>query len=63
MTIGIGVSFEMIADIVPRAPIFMQKIGMEWSFRLMVEPRRLWKRYIYGNPLFIFLLIKQRMKS
>lgn len=61
ISVGIGVSFELVAHMVKRAPIWMQKIGLEWLFRLIVEPKRLWKRYILGNPLFIWLVLKQRL--
>jgi N-acetylglucosaminyldiphosphoundecaprenol N-acetyl-beta-D-mannosaminyltransferase len=61
ISVGIGVSFELVADMVKRAPVWMQKIGLEWFFRLIVEPRRLWQRYIIGNPLFIWLVLKQRL--
>lgn len=61
ISLGIGVSFELVADMVTRAPLWMQKGGFEWLFRLVVEPRRLWQRYIIGNPLFIFLVLKQRL--
>ena len=61
ISVGIGVSFEMVADMVKRAPVWMQKRGLEWFFRLIVEPRRLWQRYIIGNPLFILLVLKQRL--
>ncbi len=61
ISIGIGVSFELVANMVKRAPIWMQKMGLEWFFRLMVEPRRLWQRYIIGNPHFIFLVLRQRL--
>jgi N-acetylglucosaminyldiphosphoundecaprenol N-acetyl-beta-D-mannosaminyltransferase len=61
ISIGIGVSFELVADMVKRAPIWMQKMGLEWFFRLIVEPRRLWQRYIMGNPQFIWLVLKQRL--
>ena len=60
ISIGIGVSFELVADMVKRAPVWMQKMGLEWFFRLIVEPRRLWQRYIMGNPQFIWLVLKQR---
>ncbi|OUL37159.1 glycosyltransferase [Nostoc sp. T09] len=60
ISIGIGVSFELVADLVRRAPVWMQKTGLEWLFRLIVEPSRLWKRYILGNPTFIWLVLKQR---
>lgn len=59
VSIGIGVSFELVADMVSRAPVWMQKAGLEWLFRLIVEPQRLWKRYILGNPAFIWLVLKQ----
>ncbi|MCP2728623.1 WecB/TagA/CpsF family glycosyltransferase [Limnofasciculus baicalensis] len=61
ISIGIGVSFELVADMVRRAPVWMQKMGLEWFFRLIVEPRRLWQRYIMGNPQFIWLVLKQRL--
>lgn len=61
ISVGIGVSFELVANMVTRAPVFMQEIGLEWFFRLLVEPRRLWQRYIIGNPLFVWLVLKQRL--
>lgn len=61
ISFGIGVSFELVANMVSRAPVWMQKIGLEWLFRLIVEPGRLWKRYVIGNPLFIWLVLKQRL--
>lgn len=63
VSIGIGVSFELVADMVRRAPVWMQKTGLEWLFRLIVEPQRLWKRYILGNPTFIWLVLKQKFTS
>lgn len=60
VSLGIGVSFELVAGLVTRAPVWMQKWGLEWLFRLVMEPGRLWKRYITGNPLFVWLVIKQR---
>ena len=61
VSLGIGVSFELVADMVLRAPLWMQKWGLEWLFRLIVEPKRLWKRYVMGNPQFMWLVIKQRL--
>lgn len=51
--VGIGGSFELVAGFTPRAPTFMQRMGMEWFFRLMMEPKRLLRRYIYTNTLFL----------
>jgi N-acetylglucosaminyldiphosphoundecaprenol N-acetyl-beta-D-mannosaminyltransferase len=61
VSIGIGVSFEFVAGMVKRAPIWMQENGLEWLFRLLVEPKRLWRRYILGNPRFIFLVLRQKI--
>lgn len=61
VSLGIGVSFELVADMVQRAPLWMQKFGLEWLFRLIVEPKRLWKRYVMGNPQFMWLVLKQRL--
>jgi N-acetylglucosaminyldiphosphoundecaprenol N-acetyl-beta-D-mannosaminyltransferase len=60
ISLGIGASFELVSGVVPRAPKLMQQIGMEWFFRLLMEPRRLWKRYVVCNTLFIWLILKQR---
>lgn len=60
ISLGIGVSFELVAGMVKRSPVWMQTAGLEWAFRLIVEPGRLWKRYILGNPTFVWLVLKQR---
>jgi len=57
--IGIGAALDFHAGRVPRAPSWMQYSGMEWFFRLMMEPRRLWRRYLIHNPRFILLLLTQ----
>jgi exopolysaccharide biosynthesis polyprenyl glycosylphosphotransferase len=51
---GVGALFDYYSLKLPRAPVWMRKIGLEWLFRLIVEPRRLWKRYLLGNFLFTF---------
>ena len=51
--IGVGGLFDFYSENIPRAPIWMRKIGIEWTYRLMQEPQRLFKRYIIGNPLFL----------
>lgn len=60
---GVGGSFDVISGMIPRAPIWMQKIGLEWLFRVLKEPRRLFKRYFIGNSLFIMAVIKEKMKG
>ncbi|BBO68073.1 acetyl-mannosamine transferase [Desulfosarcina alkanivorans] len=62
ISIGIGVSFELVSGMVKRAPKPMQQLGLEWLFRLFMEPRRLWKRYVLGNTIFLWLVIKQRFR-
>ncbi|MUL39035.1 WecB/TagA/CpsF family glycosyltransferase [Gloeocapsopsis dulcis] len=61
ISIGIGASFEFVSGMIPRAPLWMQKSGLEWFFRLVSEPKRLWQRYILGNPHFMWLVFKQRL--
>ncbi|HXF85157.1 MAG TPA: WecB/TagA/CpsF family glycosyltransferase [Anaerolineales bacterium] len=53
--LGVGAAFDFHAGVKPQAPAWMQAIGLEWFFRLMIEPRRLWKRYLIHNPRFLVL--------
>jgi N-acetylglucosaminyldiphosphoundecaprenol N-acetyl-beta-D-mannosaminyltransferase len=50
---GVGAAFDFHAGIVPQAPAWMQRIGLEWAYRLAREPRRLWRRYARYNPRFV----------
>ena len=63
VAIGIGAVFNFVAGTVKRAPRWMQKMGLEWLFRLIQEPKRLWKRYLIGNTIFIFLVIEELIKK
>ena len=56
--IGAGAAFDFLAEVKPEAPRWMQNAGLGWLFRLYSEPKRLWKRYLIGNSLFIFYVIK-----
>lgn len=58
---GVGGSFDVVAGFVKRAPKWMQNNGMEWFYRTMQEPRRMWKRYLFGNSSFIILVIKEKL--
>lgn len=60
--IGVGAAFDFVAGTVKRAPKWMQKYGLEWFFRFCQEPRRLWKRYLVGNPIFLWLVVKEFLK-
>jgi N-acetylglucosaminyldiphosphoundecaprenol N-acetyl-beta-D-mannosaminyltransferase len=51
--VTIGATFDFIAGTKPRAPLLLRKLGLEWLFRLLLEPRRLWRRYLLGNALFV----------
>ena len=59
--IGVGAAFNFHSGMVPQAPDWMQSRGLEWLFRLVQEPRRLWRRYLVGNPLFVGKLLVQRL--
>lgn len=56
---GVGGSFDHLSGRKPRAPLWMQRAGLEWLHRLLREPRRLWRRYLLGNAQFIGLVIQQ----
>jgi len=56
---GIGAAFDFHSGAVRRAPIWMQKVGLEWFFRFLQEPTRLWKRYLLGNINFIGIVAGQ----
>jgi len=58
--IGVGQAFNIAAGTLPQAPAFMREHGLEWLFRLCVEPRRLWRRYLIYNTEFIFCKLLQR---
>jgi len=57
--VGVGAAFDFLAGTKRQAPSWMQRAGLEWLFRLVQEPRRLWRRYILNNPAFVFLLARQ----
>lgn len=56
---GVGGSFDVVAGKVQRAPLWMQKAGLEWFYRFAQEPKRMWKRYLVGNSKFIGLVVKE----
>ncbi len=59
VVMSVGGAFELLAGFVPRAPRWLQTIGMEWLFRLAMEPRRLWRRYLIGNTRFVLMIVRQ----
>ncbi len=62
-TMGVGGTFDVVAGFTKRAPRWLQANGMEWAYRLMQEPRRMWKRYLFGNTLFIWLILTHAVKK
>ncbi len=59
--VGVGAFLDFVAGEVPRAPAWMNRWGIEWVFRLVQEPGRLWKRYVLGNPLFLARVLRGRL--
>lgn len=57
---GVGGTFDVVAGKVNRAPVWMQNSGLEWLYRVIQEPRRMWKRYLVTNSKFALLLLKER---
>lgn len=61
LPIAVGALFDIYTGTVPRAPEWMRNTRTEWIYRLWKEPRRLWRRYIMGNPLFILRVLRCRL--
>jgi N-acetylglucosaminyldiphosphoundecaprenol N-acetyl-beta-D-mannosaminyltransferase len=55
--LGVGAGFDFHAGLKSQAPAWMQRAGLEWLYRLFTEPRRLWRRYLYHNPRFVFFAV------
>jgi N-acetylglucosaminyldiphosphoundecaprenol N-acetyl-beta-D-mannosaminyltransferase len=58
--IAVGAAFDFHAGLLPQAPKWMQDRGLEWAFRLYQEPKRLWRRYLYLNPLYVWMIMRQK---
>lgn len=57
--LGVGAAFDLHAGLTTRAPRWMQRSGLEWLYRLLTEPRRLWRRYLTNNPRFIWKAMRR----
>ena len=57
--IGVGAAFDIHAGLLPQAPTWMQRSGLEWLYRLSREPRRLWGRYLRNNPAFLVRIVRR----
>jgi N-acetylglucosaminyldiphosphoundecaprenol N-acetyl-beta-D-mannosaminyltransferase len=58
-TVAVGAAFDFVAGTKREAPEWMRRLGLEWVFRLISEPRRLWKRYLFGNARFIAIVLRE----
>jgi N-acetylglucosaminyldiphosphoundecaprenol N-acetyl-beta-D-mannosaminyltransferase len=63
LAVGVGAFLDFASGQVSRSPKWVRAFKMEWVYRLMLEPRRLWKRYLVGNLLFFYYMFKSRMKA
>ena len=61
--VGVGGSFDVLAGFTKRAPKAVQRMGLEWAWRFMLEPRRLWKRYLTTNTEFIWLVLREAWRD
>ena len=62
LLVGVGAAFDFHAGLVPQAPPWMQRNGLEWTYRLYREPRRLWRRYARYNPRFVAGFARQYVR-
>jgi N-acetylglucosaminyldiphosphoundecaprenol N-acetyl-beta-D-mannosaminyltransferase len=63
VAMGVGGLFDFYSGRIPRAPVWMREIGMEWFYRFMQEPRRMWRRYFVGNAVFLWRVMRERRSS
>ena len=63
LLVGVGAAFDFHAGLVPQAPPWMQRHGLEWAYRLAREPRRLWRRYARYNPRFVVGFARQYLRE
>lgn len=61
--VAVGAAFDFVAETKPMAPPWLQKSGLEWAFRLATEPRRLWKRYLIGNSMFVYGVARDELRQ
>ena len=63
VVVGVGAAFEFLSGIKPEAPTWVSRWGVEWLFRLVSEPKRLWRRYLFGNAVFLFAIVRNRLRT
>jgi len=60
---AVGAMFDFVAGIEPRVPPWMNRLYLEWLWRLMIDPRSKWRRYLFGNPLFVYRILRQKIRG
>lgn len=60
---GVGGTFDIVAGKSKRAPKWMQNFGLEWFYRILQEPKRMWKRYLITNSIYFYLLLKEKLRN
>jgi lipopolysaccharide/colanic/teichoic acid biosynthesis glycosyltransferase/UDP-N-acetyl-D-mannosaminuronic acid transferase (WecB/TagA/CpsF family) len=60
---GVGGLFDFYSGRIPRAPLWLRELGLEWVWRLLQEPGRMWRRYVIGNPLFLYRVIREARRK
>ena len=63
LVVGVGGSFDVVAGVVSRAPVWMQRAGLEWFHRFAQEPRRMWRRYLVGNTRFLIAVARELRRA
>jgi N-acetylglucosaminyldiphosphoundecaprenol N-acetyl-beta-D-mannosaminyltransferase len=63
VAMGVGGLFDFYSGRIPRAPLWVRSRGGEWLYRLYQEPRRMWKRYVLGNPLFLWRVLHEKLRG
>jgi N-acetylglucosaminyldiphosphoundecaprenol N-acetyl-beta-D-mannosaminyltransferase len=63
VVVGVGAAFDFLSGSKAQAPLWMRRSGLEWLFRLLSEPRRLWRRYLYNNPRFVWHVSRQLIRG
>jgi N-acetylglucosaminyldiphosphoundecaprenol N-acetyl-beta-D-mannosaminyltransferase len=63
VSIGVGGLFDFYSGRIPRAPVWMRELGMEWFYRFYQEPRRMWRRYFLGNAIFLYRVACERIRA
>lgn len=62
LAVGVGGAFDVVAGLTRRAPVWMQRTGLEWLYRFMQEPRRMWRRYLVGNLRFVGMVLAEALR-